>query len=197
MTFTILTVCTGNICRSPLAQLVLTTALAELPHVTIHRAGTAALQGHGMPEPALLLAQAHGLNGGQHVARQIESTQIDDADLILAMSREHRRDIVGLVPTAVRRTFTLRELANLVPSMEPALAATLEGSSGTKQALTRAVALAARLRGTVPPPSRPEDLDIVDPYRRSEATYSRAWEELAPAADRVAALMRRAAQMAS
>src|SRR5690606_12746543 len=47
----ILTVCTGNICRSPLAEAVLASRLADLD-LRVHSAGTQALVGHGMPPEA-------------------------------------------------------------------------------------------------------------------------------------------------
>ena len=53
MTFSVLTVCTGNICRSPLAELILAASLSDIPDVRVESAGTGALVGHGMPDPAL------------------------------------------------------------------------------------------------------------------------------------------------
>lgn len=196
MTFTLLTVCTGNICRSPLAQLVLSSGLADLPGVRVHSAGIAALEGVGMPEPALRLAETHGFDGRAHRGQQVTASLLGDADLILAMSREHRRAIVTLAPASVRRTFTIRELANLIPVAEAQLDDSATTSDDMDAALTEAVVLAARLRGTVPPVADPEDLDVIDPYQRSEATYRRAYDELAPAAERVVAFLHRAARRA-
>ncbi|MGB3377055.1 MAG: hypothetical protein WBA87_18175, partial [Microbacterium sp.] len=56
----ILTVCTGNICRSALAESVLATRLTDLD-VRVHSAGTQALVGHGMPREARALAERNGV----------------------------------------------------------------------------------------------------------------------------------------
>ncbi len=58
-----------------------------------------------------------------------------------------------------------------------------------------AVALAAALRGTVPPPPSPEAFDIIDPYRRNDDVFAQSFDELAPAAARVAAFLATAATL--
>ncbi|MBN9213019.1 MAG: hypothetical protein BGO45_03630 [Microbacterium sp. 71-36] len=198
MTFSVLTVCTGNICRSPLAELILAASLSDIPDVRVESAGTGALVGHGMPDPALRLARDDGLAGESHRARQISEKLVSDAGLILALSREHRRAIVSLVPSAVRRTFTLRELANIVPAAQSSDSYNVpESVSGPAEGLRDAVALAARLRGTVPPPEDPAEFDVIDPFRRSEATYQLSYEQLKPAAVAVGLYLRRSAEAAS
>lgn len=198
MTFTVLTVCTGNICRSPLAELILAESLSGIPDVRVESAGTGALVGHGMPDPALRLAREDGFAGESHRARQISEKLIGDAGLVLALSREHRRAVVSLVPSAVRRTFTLRELANIVPAAQSSASDSAQQStSNSAEALKDAVALAARLRGTVPPPEDPADFDVIDPFRRSEATYQLSYTQLKPAAVAVGLYLRRSAEASS
>ncbi len=170
MTFTILSVCTGNICRSPIAEAILADGLSPLRGVVVHSAGTGALVGHSVPEPAQRLANTIGLNTTTHRARQIEMTMIREADLVVAMSREHRRFIVEQVPAAMRRAFTLRELARIADVLEPELISAISGSGATTEedGMRAAISRASSLRGTVPPPSSPEEFDIVDPYRQSD-----------------------------
>ena len=123
---------------------------------------------------------------------------IRGADLIVAMAREHRRLIVESLPAAMRRTFTLRELARIAEFVEPRLEQAVIDSGATTAAagMRAAVGLAAALRGTVEPPASAEEFDVVDPYRRSDETYERAFLELAPAADRVADYLGSAARIA-
>lgn len=118
MTFRILTVCTGNICRSPMAEQLLREKLLHIPGLTVTSAGTGALVGAGMPAPAAELAGSFGArNTEAHRARQLEPDMVRDADLVLALANEHKRRILEEVPAGVRRTFTLRELARTVEAV--------------------------------------------------------------------------------
>ncbi len=198
MTFSVLSVCTGNICRSPVAELLLAHALAPLGDVRVESAGTGALVGSGVPDQAQRLAASRSIDASAHRARQIDTGMIRNADLIVAMAREHRRLIVESLPAAMRRTFTLRELARIAEYVEPRLEQAVIDSGATTAAdgMRAAVGLAAALRGTVEPPASPEEFDVVDPYRRSDETYERSFTELAPAADRVADYLGAAARIA-
>ncbi|MDF2045588.1 MAG: protein-tyrosine-phosphatase [Microbacterium sp.] len=196
--FSVLSVCTGNICRSPVAELLLARSLGPLGDVRIESAGTGALVGSGVPDQAQRLAASRGIDASAHRARQIDNDMIRGADLIVAMAREHRRLIVESIPAAMRRTFTLRELARIAEFVEPRLEQAVIDSGATTAAdgMRAAVGLAAALRGTVEPPASPEEFDVVDPYRRSDETYERSFVELAPAADRVADYLGSAARIA-
>lgn len=194
MTFRILAVCTGNICRSPLAEQLLRARLAPLD-VTVESAGVGALVGEGMPEPALDLATRLGVtDAASHVARQVTVDLVRSADLVLAMSREHRRALVELTPAVTRKTFTIRELANIAAGIsDDELRGEIAGSTDAADALRTAVGLASALRGVVEPLPSPDDLDVVDPYRQSVAVYEQSASQLAPAADAVADFLARAA----
>lgn len=199
MTFSILSVCTGNICRSPVAELLLADALSHMADVRVESAGTGALVGSGVPEQAQRLAASRGIDASAHRARHIDNNLIRGADLIVVMAREHRRLIVESLPAAMRRTFTLRELARVAETVVPRLqqAVAESGATTAEDGMRAGVALAAALRGTVEPPSNPEEFDVVDPYRRSDEIYRRSFLELAPAADRVASYLKAAAQFAT
>jgi protein-tyrosine phosphatase len=199
VTFSILSVCTGNICRSPVAELLLAHALSPVADVRVESAGTGALVGSGVPEQAQRLAASRSIDASMHRARQIDNSLIRGADLIVTMAREHRRLIVESLPAAMRRAFTLRELARIADAVEPRLqqAVAESGATTAEDGMRAGVALAAALRGTVEPPSSPEEFDVVDPYRRSDETYERSFSELAPAADRVASYLEAAARYAT
>lgn len=193
MTFRILTVCTGNICRSPLAEQLLRQRLAPLG-VTVESAGVGALVGSGMPEPARDLASLLGVtDAASHIARQVTVDHVRDADLVLAMSREHRRALVELTPAATRRTFTIRELANIANGIsDDELRAETATAPDADSALRAAIGLASALRGVVPPLASPDDLDVVDPYRLSLEVYKRSAAQLLPAVDGVTQFFTRA-----
>src|SRR3954465_11561123 len=110
--FQILCVCTGNICRSPAAERLLTSRLG--PEVEVSSAGTQALVGEPMSPPIDQLVQSAGAAAGGFLARRLTERLMQSADLVLAMTRAHRGDVVELWPQAVRRAFTLREFARLL-----------------------------------------------------------------------------------
>lgn len=186
MTFRILTVCTGNVCRSPAAELFLTRFLARVEGVEVSSAGTGALVGDGIPEAGLRLLAADGIDGSLHKSRQFVPDLVRDSDLVLAMSREHRRSVVQHVPAATRRTFTLRELARVAEYIGSSHAPDTSAASTPADRMRAAVLSAAIQRGLAPQPEDPADLDVVDPYRRSDDTYRRSFDQIEPAAAIVA-----------
>ncbi|MFA4841512.1 MAG: hypothetical protein WC580_07375, partial [Agrococcus sp.] len=122
--FRILIVCTGNICRSPLAVQLLRARLApafpehDTSVVEVTSAGTVAIDGHQMEPAAIREAARLGAAGArEHRARRLLPEQIERADLVIAMAREHRDAVVGPIPRARRRTFTLIELTRTLESV--------------------------------------------------------------------------------
>src|SRR3989442_8878821 len=88
----ILLVCTGNICRSPLAAALLTRALAErgFEGIDVSSAGTGAWDGAPASEGAYLVGLERGLDLSGHRARLLTRELVEAADLILTMARHHR-----------------------------------------------------------------------------------------------------------
>ena len=196
-TFTILTVCSGNICRSPLAEQLLRVGLTSWPEVALGSAGTIGLTGHVMPDEAADLSRHFGGEPSAHVARVLTAEHLSEANLVFAMSREHRRAIVELFPKAIRYTFTIREFARLVAEVTDedlvdAAALTLDDVVGRFSTL---VGFAASQRGAVSPPESPDDDDVVDPYRRSDEVYAESARQLVPAVNVVVSLFHRSARV--
>lgn len=97
----ILIVCTGNICRSPVGE----RALAALcPQLNVTSAGIGALVGRGVDKDAASIARAHGVNVEGHVARQITPEILAEHDLVLVMGPEHRQYIGANTPHASGKT---------------------------------------------------------------------------------------------
>lgn len=176
----ILTVCTGNICRSPMAASVLAQMLrdAGVP-ATLSSAGTAAVVDAAMPEPARSTLHALGVVPIPHRARQVDISMLRQADLVLAASREHRAAIARMYPRATRNTFTVVEFAHLVGRADHADLPREDGD-----ALRAAVDAARRRRGEILLAGEP--IDISDPYRRGISEYRSAGSRIMTAGTTIA-----------
>lgn len=191
----IMTICTGNICRSPLAALMLSTRLADLD-VTVSSAGTRGMVDAGMTDEAQRLAFARGVTtdaAATHRARFLNEAHLAAPDLILAMTRDHRRAVAELAPSRLRSTFTVREFARLAASVPDASVRVAADGAATQDPSARlraALAAVAGQRGLVLPPADPGDDDVIDPYRRSWTTYELSGSQLDPAIDEVVRVVR-------
>ena len=107
----ILLVCTGNICRSPLAAALLERALGEraAEGIKVSSAGTGAWDGAPVSEGAYLVGLERGLDLSSHRARLLTRELVEEADLILTMARHHRARVDELGGEG--RVFVLGEYA--------------------------------------------------------------------------------------
>ncbi len=94
----ILFVCTGNTCRSPMAEGLLRAALAAkgLDQVTVSSAGTGAWDGAPVSEGSYLVGLEQGLDLSEHRARLLTRDVVRSADLILVMSGHHVARVIEL-----------------------------------------------------------------------------------------------------
>ncbi|MCF6115419.1 MULTISPECIES: low molecular weight protein-tyrosine-phosphatase [Mesorhizobium] len=102
----ILFVCLGNICRSPLAEGVLRAVLAERGldrDILLDSAGTSDWEAGSAPDPrSISIAKRHGVDISGQTARKLAPDDFSRFDLILAMDRSNLRDLKALVPAAMR-----------------------------------------------------------------------------------------------
>jgi protein-tyrosine phosphatase len=117
--FAILFVCTGNICRSAFAERLGQAYLDEVlgkdaGAVWLCSAGTDAVSGSRMHPDTALVLRGFGADPGDFTAQQLVPEVAADTDLVLTMTRGHRRQVLQLAPQLLHRTFTLREARDLV-----------------------------------------------------------------------------------
>ncbi|MFL9998164.1 low molecular weight protein-tyrosine-phosphatase [Paraburkholderia sediminicola] len=101
---TVLTVCVGNVCRSPMAEGLLR---RSLPAATITSAGIGALSGQPAASHAIELLHESDIDISGHRARQISEWMCRQADLILVMETEHKHMIERLFASTRGKLFTL------------------------------------------------------------------------------------------
>jgi protein-tyrosine phosphatase len=174
--FDVLFVCTGNICRSPLAeQLFRAHTLPLFDLIQTASAGTRALVGKSMTPEAAALSIALGGDPSGHSAMDLTARQVGRADLILVAAREHRSAVVSLVPRASRKTFTIREFHRLLGTYAERVPQAEQSVRGRdREGLRGFVSDVASMRGLARVVTPPVDDDIPDPYRRSLETYEEA-----------------------
>jgi protein-tyrosine phosphatase len=189
--FTVLHVCMGNICRSPMADVLLATRLREAAGVDglvrSHSVGTGGWHvGQRMNPPAARQVSARGGDPDTFRARQLEIAHLKDSDLVLTATAEQVEYVLELAPDAAPHTFVLGEFGRLIgpsgrerdraaaidPAELPPYAPTVEAVAARGRAL---VAAADKVRDGAWP--RPGD-DLDDPYGRSDAFFGRTADQI-------------------
>ncbi len=166
--FRILAVCTANICRSPMVEILLRQQLDP----EVFDVASAGVQGwHEAPVDSMVVLELErfGARTDGFASRALDAQMVSDADLILTATRDHRSEVLGRHPGALRRTFTLREFAELIEDM-------IGFSSPAEM-----VAEAYRRRSEAG-----NDLDLPDPFRRPPDVHRVVADQIAGAVGVVA-----------
>lgn len=166
-TRSVLVVCTGNICRSPAAELLLRASLPENSGIAVASAGLGARVGEPVAPPMARLLHGRDVGTDGFTARQLDPLHVTGADLVLTMTAEQRAAVVTQVPLAVRRTFTLLEFAELAALIDVGPAT--QGPAARLDELVRAAPRARARRAA----ARVDDVE--DPYRQADEVFARAF----------------------
>lgn len=166
--FTILAVCTANICRSPMIEILLTASL-DPDRFEVVSAGVRGWDRKPMDPDAAMELQRLGQSAESFRSQAIGPRLVGSADLILTATREHRSDLLSANPQALRRSFTLVEFA--------ALTALVDGNTPAEL-----VAQAAQRRSLAP-----AEVDIRDPYRRGPDVHRETADQIAAAVATISA----------
>ena len=166
--FTILAVCTANICRSPMIEILLRTWL-DPNRFEVASAGVRGWDRKPMDPDAAAQLERLGQSAGSFQSQAIRPRLVGSADLVLTATRTHRSDVLALNPQALRRSFTLVELA--------ALTALVDGDTPAEL-----VAQAAQRRSLAP-----AEADVRDPYRRGPDVHRETADQIAAAVATISA----------
>lgn len=181
----VLHVCTGNVCRSPIAERLMRHGLAQrlgagADAILVESAGTWGHEGAPMEVHAAAVLAEHGADPAEFTGRELLDDHVIDADLVLTATRDHRAQVISMGHAAGLRTFTLKEFTRLVRAIDPA---TLPDGSVTERARSL-VRAAAALRGWLLAPS-PDADEVHDPYGAPISYFRSIGEEIHDALDPV------------
>ena len=176
----ILTVCTGNICRSPAAERLLQAGLDQVQPgaFEVRSAGTHAMVGDPVQPLSAEMIRTYGGTADGFAARQLTPKILRESDLVLAMTAKHRGAVMQLDASLLKRTFTIREFARMLEVLEQRGTPSAAVDLPTFWRELPARAASVRHLALAPEAS---DNDVVDPYRRGPELYHQMEDELAPA----------------
>lgn len=110
----ILIICTANICRSPVAEVLLRTRLAAagLADWVVVSAGTWAEKGHPAAPFSIALMAERGLNLHPHRSQPVTALLMQQADLLLCLETGHANTLRAAYPTHQHKIYTIRQMVN-------------------------------------------------------------------------------------
>jgi protein-tyrosine phosphatase len=165
----ILVLCTGNICRSPMAEALLRERLRSRGvEASVSSAGLS-FDGRAATPEAIEAASRYQVDLDGHRSRVMSADLIEKADLVLAMERMHAREAVVLADGALHRTFTLKELVRRGRAT---------GQRERGETLQDWLARVAAGRRPMDLMGESRDDDVADPYLSTPKVYAACIAEL-------------------
>lgn len=188
----ILFVCTGNTCRSPMAEGMLRKLARDRGlDVQVRSAGVAAMKGASISRHAEAILRDRGITDAFE-STPIDAELTDWADLVLTLTQGHKRQVIHTFPDAADKIFTLKEYVE----DDAALLANLE--EFRRLAAERELARALGSEWSAEQQRRLDELqrrlpayDISDPFGGSRADYDRAAAEIGAALEKLIAMLER------
>lgn len=171
----VLFICTGNICRSPMGELLLP---QFMPDLESDSAGTRGLVAHEIAPNSKRLLDQHGIDSSSFRAKRVTPQIAQGSDLILCFEHEQRKEIAVIAPTAVRKTFLINDFANMcVYCKEQGYM----GGNIRQEKLESVIDNASMIR-----PMIPDTNNVEDPIGKDFAVYQAAYNEICKALQTIA-----------
>jgi protein-tyrosine phosphatase len=160
----VLFVCTGNVCRSPMAEGFLRDqALRRGLHVDVRSTGTHAWTGRAATIDGRRVMAELGVPIDDHRTLELDRDLMDWADLVICLATEHLREVRRAYPDAIGKTFTLKGFLEILPTLP---------SCDDTEAWLAAAADDRRVADAVASP------DVDDPFGERTAAYHRVATEI-------------------
>ncbi|MFK4998783.1 low molecular weight protein arginine phosphatase [Bacillus sp. N9] len=105
----ILFICTGNTCRSPMAEAIYNHLTPD--SASAKSAGVFAMEGANAASHSIAVLEENGI-AINHTSKNVSETDLTWADLILTMTNAHKELLIGQFPIMAHKVFTLKEYAN-------------------------------------------------------------------------------------
>lgn len=141
---TVLFVCTGNTCRSPMAQILFREALGDAAErFEVLSAGTHADNGDAAARSAVEVMADGGLDLQSHRSTRLTQALLERADLVLTMTGAHKQFVVETYPEFKPKTFTLKQFVGMQGDVEDPFGAGTAAYERTASELRRLLELAA------------------------------------------------------
>jgi protein-tyrosine phosphatase len=177
-------VCTANMCRSPMAAALFAERTEHLAdRVEVFSAGTRAtgeLADRAVPPEVLEVMGHYGIDLGAHRSRILIQSMVEEADLIIGMSRRHVQEAILLDPPSWPKSFMLKELVRRGEEL---------GARRADQGFRSWIDLAHGDRTRQSLVDRSRDDDVEDPIGRPLAEYRATAAELDVLVSRLATLL--------
>lgn len=181
--FTVLSVCMGNICRSPMTERLLARAVhdrapeAGEPLVRSVSAGTGGWhEGEEMNPPAARQVCSRGGSVDGFEARKLRGDFIDEADLVLTATADQYDYVVALRPDAAPRTFVMGEFGRLLGALDAAALPPAEPKPDSVHA--RGAAIVEAVHGLRNGAASLAGDDLDDPWGRGDQTFQRVGDQI-------------------
>ena len=171
----VLFVCTGNVCRSPMGELLLP---QYMPDLESDSAGTRGLDNHAIAPSSAKIMTAHGIDSSGFRSKRVTPQLANGSDLILCFEYEQRNEISVIAPIAARRTFLLNDFANMCAYCK---------EQGYVEGVTREERLASVIdNASMIRPMIPDTDNIEDPMGKDFPVCERAYNEICAALQTIA-----------